>query len=125
MAIKAQFITGKDQRILPLRAKVTGDHELGAAVTITTDTNGVKTIAAATSTTAATHIIALTDETVGGNIDKVFPGSIQEAAKLASTRFNTVAASDTEKKVGVYPIFDEDDVIFSGTADTSAGEDEE
>ncbi len=117
MAIKAQFITGKDQRILPLRAKVTGDHELGAAVTITTDSSGVKTIAAAASTTAATHIIALTDETVGGNIGKVFPGSIQEAAKLTATSFNKVAASTTEKKVGVYPIFDKEDVIFSGSAE--------
>lgn len=110
MAIKAQFKTGKDQRIVPVYVKVATTLELGDAVTLDVSKNE---IAAAASGAAATHIIALTDETVGGNY-KVFPASIQEAAALNSTVFNKVAAStETEKKVGLYPIFDKDDIIFS------------
>ena len=117
MAFYGQFKTGKDQRIVPLDVKVSTAMKLGELVIF----NGTDTISTAQSTTndtfakaltAATHMIALTDKTVGGIPGEVFPGSIQEAAKLATTDFNVVAASSsTAKKVGLYPLFDKSDIL--------------
>lgn len=116
MAFYGQFKTGKDQRIVPLDVKVGTAMKLGELVIF----NGTDTISTAQSTTndtfakaltAATHMIALTDKTVGGIPGEVFPGSIQEAAKLATTDFNVVAASTSAKKVGLYPLFDKSDIV--------------
>lgn len=114
MAFYGQFKTGKDQRIVPLDVKVSTAMKLGELVTY----NGTDTISTAAGSTfaaaltAATHMVALTDETVGGIPGKVFPGSIQEAAKLATTQFNGVAASTSAtKKVGLYPLFDKSDIL--------------
>lgn len=115
MAFYGQFKTGKDQRIVPLDVKVNSAMKLGELVTYTASTNTIATASGSDFATAlgnATHMIALTDETIGGIPGKVFPGSIQEAAKLASTSFDGVAASTSAaKKVGLYPLFDKADII--------------
>lgn len=111
-----QFKTGKDQRVVVLDVKVSTAMKLGELVkydadTITT-TGSTTNDTFAKALTAATHMIALTDKTVGGIPGEVFPGSIQEAAKLATTDFNVVAASaSTAKKVGLYPLFDKSDIL--------------
>ena len=101
MAINAQFRTAADQYVLPVEATVAKDFVVGDLVVLS---NGA--ITEASSLTAATHMIALTDETVGGNyvpVDmKVYKPS------------NKVAASTTNKKrVGLYPLFDKNDVIVN------------
>lgn len=113
-----QFKTGKDQRVVVLDVKVSTAMKLGELVKYTASTKTIATAGSSTNNTfalaldAATHMIALTDETVGGIPGKVFPGSIQEAAKLATTQFNGVAASTTAaKKVGLYPLFDKSDIV--------------
>jgi hypothetical protein len=115
MAFYGQFKTGKDQRIVPLDVKVNTAMKLGELVTYAAGTNMISTAAGdtfAAALSAATHMVALTDETVGGIPGKVFPGSIQEAARLATTQFDGVAKStDTAKKVGLYPLFDKSDIL--------------
>lgn len=114
-----QFKTGKDQRVVVLDVKVSTAMKLGELVTYTASTNTISTAGSATKNTLAlaladaTHMIALTDKTVGGIPGEVFPGSIQEAAKLATTDFNVVAATSgsATKKVGLYPLFDKSDIV--------------
>ena len=52
---------------------------------------------------AATHIVALSDETIGG-------GYVATDRKIYAPS-DKVAASTVAKKVGLYPIFDKGDVI--------------
>ena len=112
-----QFKTGKDQRVVVLDVKVSTAMKLGELVKYTDSDDTIATTGSTTNNTfakaldAATHMIALTDKTVGGIPGEVFPGSIQEAAKLATTDFNVVAASTTAKKVGLYPLFDKADIV--------------
>lgn len=96
----AEFRTAHSQRILPLDVKVAAELNVGDMVIYTADTN---TIAKTTNKDTATHIVALSDETIGGGYvytdDKIYAPS------------NKVAASTTPKKVGLYPIFDKGDII--------------
>ena len=70
----------------------------------------------AASLTAATHMIALTDMTVGG-VDYVhtdlgnYASSEIVKATVADGDGSTVTAA-TIKRVGVYPLFNKDDVIL-------------
>ena len=102
MAINAHFRTAADQHILPIDATVAKDFVVGDLVVLTPGTPNAITEAA--SLAAATHMIALTDETVGGSyvpVDmKIYKPS------------NIVKASTTvAKRVGLYPLFDKNDVI--------------
>lgn len=96
----AQFKTAKGQHILPLDVKVSAALVVGDLVTYTA---GNETIAKATGLDTATHIVALSDETIGG-------GYVRTDNKNYAPS-DAVAASTTKKKVGLYPIFDKGDVI--------------
>jgi hypothetical protein len=100
----AQFKTGKDQYVVVVDAKVTGDHVTGDLV-ILTPANGTTpaSIAKAGTLAAATHMIALSDETLEGNYVRT------DKKNYAPT--GTVAASTAVKKVALYPLFDKADVI--------------
>lgn len=114
-----QFKTGKDQRVVVLDVKVGSTMKLGELVKYTAGTNTIASAGSSTNNTfalaldEATHMIALTDKTVGGIPGEVFPGSIQEAAKLTATDFNGVVATpgDDTKRVGLYPLFDKSDIV--------------
>lgn len=101
MAINAQFRTAANQHILPIDATVAKDFVVGDLVVLTLGTPNAITEAA--SLEAATHMIALTDETVGGSYvpvdEKVYKPS------------NIVKQSTVAKRVGLYPLFDKNDVI--------------
>lgn len=96
----AEFKTAKDQAILPLDVKVAEDLTVGDMVVYTASTN---TIAKTTSLDDATHIVALSDETIGG-------GYVHTDRKIYVSSYG-VKASTEPKKVGLYPIFDKGDVI--------------
>lgn len=97
----AHFKTAHDQHILPLDVKVAVELNVGDLVKYTASTN---TIAKATGLDDATHIIALSDETIAGGFirtdDKIYAPSTKVAASTGAT-----------KKVGLYPIFDKGDII--------------
>lgn len=97
----AHFKTAHSQKILPLDVKVTAELVVGDLVVFTAGTPA--SIAKASSLAAATHMVALSDETVGGNF---VPTDMKNYAPS-----NKVAASTTAKKVGLYPLFDKADVI--------------
>lgn len=96
----AEFRTAYSQHILPLDVIVSADLAIGDLVTYTASTN---TIAKAASLTAATHIVALSDQTIAG-------GHVSTDVKDYASS-DTVTKSTTAKKVGLYPIFDASDVI--------------
>ena len=97
----AHFKTAKDQYILPLDVKVSAALEVGDLVTYTANTN---TIAKASGIDTATHIVALSDETIGG-------GYVATDRKTYAPSNGVAASTSTTKKVGLYPIFDKGDVI--------------
>ena len=96
----AEFRTAYSQHILPLDVIVSAALVVGDLVTYTASTN---TIAKAANLSAATHIVALSDQTIAG-------GYVSTDIKNYASS-DTVAASTTAKKVGLYPIFDVNDVI--------------
>jgi hypothetical protein len=96
----AHFKTAADQHILPLDVKVTGDLTVGDMVIYTAGTNS---IAKTTNLDEATHIVALSDETIAG-------GYVSTDMKNYAPSYK-VAQSATAKKVGLYPIFDKGDII--------------
>ena len=97
----AHFRTGKDQYVLPLDAKVAVELRVGDLVKYTASTN---TIAKASGLDDATHIVALSDETVAG-------GYIHTDDKNYAPSDKVAASASVKKKVGLYPIFDKGDVI--------------
>jgi hypothetical protein len=97
----AEFKTGKGQYILPMSVKVAAELAVGDLVTYAADTN---TISKATSLNAATHIVALSDETIGG-------GYVHTDDKIYAPSDKVAASTTTPKKVGLYPIFNKGDVI--------------
>jgi hypothetical protein len=100
----AHFRTGYQQYVLPVDATVAVDLVVGDLVVITpADGSKPAAIAKASTLAAATHMIALTDETMNG---KYVPTDTKNYAPS-----NKVTASTTAKKVGVYPLFDKADVI--------------
>ena len=126
----AEFRTAADQYTLPLDCAVIGTVEAGASVTssnrkaaimrgdfvVLTPANGsvpayiTKATAAQVSTKSATHIIALSDETIGGNYIRTDNG-IYRASDLVGATASSATASSPVKKVGLWPIFDWADVI--------------
>lgn len=96
----AEFKTAHEQHILPLDVIVAAELTVGDLVTYTASTNK---IAKASTIDAATHIVALSDETIGG-------GRVATDRKIYAPS-DKVAASTVAKKVGLYPIFDKGDVI--------------
>ena len=98
----AHFKTGKDQYIVVVDAKVSTTLTVGDLVIFTA--GNPNTVAASSNgLTTATHIVALSDEAVGGNY---VPTDKKDYAPS-----NTVASSTTAKKVALYPLFDKADVI--------------
>jgi hypothetical protein len=96
----AEFKTAHEQHILPLDVIVAAELKVGDLVTYTAGTNK---IAKASTVDAATHIVALSDETIGS-------GNVATDRKIYAPS-DKVAASTVAKKVGLYPIFDKGDVI--------------
>lgn len=94
----AHFRTAADQYVLPIDVKVSVDVYPGDLVKLSGDT-----ISKATGLSDATHMVALTDETVGGSYVPVDLKVYKPTGK--------VAASTSLKRVGLYPIFDKNDVI--------------
>lgn len=100
----AHFRTGYQQHVLPIDATVAVELKVGDLVTVTPANGSTPAaIAKASSLANATHMIALTDETMNG---KYIPTDNKNYAPS-----DKVAASATAKKVGVYPLFDKADVI--------------
>lgn len=100
----AHFRTGYQQYVLPVDATVAVALVVGDLVVITPANGSTPAaIAKASTLAAATHMIALTDETMNG---KYVPTDAKNYAPS-----NKVAASTAVKKVGVYPLFDKADVI--------------
>lgn len=105
MAKTAHFRTGKDQYILPLDVKVSAELTVGELVTLSNDTiTAASGSTAAAQLSAATHIVALSDETVGG-------GYIATDSKTYAPTGKVAASTTTTKKVGLYPLFNKSDVI--------------
>ena len=101
MAVNAHFRTAAGQYILPIDVKVAAEFVPGDLVKLDTSTN---TISAATGLSDATHMVALTDETVGGSYVPVDLKNYKPTGKVA-------ASASVAKRVGLYPIFDKKDVI--------------
>ena len=116
----AHFRTGKDQHILPIDVNVEG------AANAVFPTGTLVTLVAAAGTTpayikeaanvaAATHMIALSDETMGGGYIatglKIYAPSGGVKTTVTDGDGSGVSAA-TVKKVGLYPLFDKGDVIL-------------
>ena len=101
----AHFRTAASQYVLPIEATVAVDLVPGDLVVLT-PANGATpaAIAKATSLTQATHMIALTDETIGG-------GYIPVDMKIYKPTDKVAASPSVAKRVGLYPIFDKNDII--------------
>ena len=95
------FRTAANQHILPLDVKVAVDLVPGDLVTLNAST---ETIDKATNLSTATHIVALSDETIAG-------GYIPVDMKVYAPTDKVKASTGAKKKVGLYPIFDKGDVI--------------
>jgi hypothetical protein len=98
----AQFRTAAGQYILPIDATVAVDLYPGDLVKLTPGTPNAITKASGLSD--ATHMVALTDETVGGSYVPVDLKVYKPTGKVA-------ASTTTAKRVGLYPIFDKNDII--------------
>lgn len=97
----AEFKTAHEQHILPLDVLVAAELTVGDLVTYTASTNK---IAKASTVDAATHIVALSDETIAG-------GYVATDRKIYAPSDKVAASTTVPKKVGLYPIFDKGDVI--------------
>ena len=101
----AHFRTAANQYVLPIDATVAVDLYPGDLVVLT-PANGTTpaAIAKANSLATATHMVALTDETVGGSYVPVDLKVYKPTGKVA-------ASTTTAKRVSLYPIFDKNDII--------------
>ena len=99
--MKAKFRTAYDQREVVIDAKVMADVTVGTLVTVTYGTPN--SIAVASSKDAATHVIAQSDTTMEyGHVP----------VENRDYRYSdAVKASNTEKKVALFPILDKNDLI--------------
>ena len=98
----AHFKTAHSQKILPLDVKVTEELKVGDLVKFTAGTPA--TIAKVASLSEATHMVALSDETIGGNF-------VPTDRKIYAPSDKVAASGTAVKKVGLYPLFDKADVI--------------
>lgn len=127
----AQFRTAKDQYILPLDVAVKGAVGEGTKITSTNRKTAIcagdfvvltaasgnvpayitKATAAQLSAKTATHIVALTDQTIGDGHVATDMADYAASDLVGSTTTGSVAAGTPVKKVGLYPIFDWGDII--------------
>lgn len=115
----AHFRTGKDQYILPLDVNVEGAANkvfpTGTLVTLVVAAGTTPAyIKEAATVDAATHMIALSDETVGGGHIATDLKTYAPSGGVKTTVTDGDGASvstTTVKKVGLYPLFDKADVI--------------
>lgn len=125
----AQFRTGHRQATVPLDVAVIGTVNEGTEVTsanrkaaicrndfvVYTPASGnipayiTKATAAQVTSKAATHIVALTDQTIGGPERVAI--STDTVSELVGATASTAAANSPTKKVGLYPIWDWTDII--------------
>lgn len=123
----AQFKTAYLQKMVPFDVAVTGTVSgptrkqainRGDLVTYTAaDSTKPAYIAKAASLSAATHMVALTDMTMSnGHVatdQKDYRISeIVAATRAAVTVEAPILATDTVKKVGLYPLWDKNDIIL-------------
>lgn len=134
----AQFRTAHSQYILPLDVAVKGSVTEGTKVTSSNRKSAIcygdfvklvpasgtvpayiqKATAAEVAAKTATHIVALTDQ-VFGHIS-VETGDYTRSDLVGATTSSTVAATTPVKRVGLYPIFDWNDVIPDADANDVA-----
>lgn len=127
----AEFRTAADQYILPIEVAVKGAVAAGTVITgsnrksaimrgdfvVLTPANGTipayiaKATEAQVAAKSATHIVALTDETIGGSFVRTDLGNYKASDLVGSTTNATVTAATATKRVGLWPIFDWGDVI--------------
>jgi hypothetical protein len=116
----AHFRTGKDQYILPLDVNVEGTANkilpIGTLVTLVAATSTIPAyIKEAATVAAATHMIALSDETIGGGYIATDLKTYAPSGGVKTTVTDgdgTGVTTGTVKKVGVYPLFDKADIIL-------------
>ena len=116
----AHFRTGKDQYILPLDVNVEGTANkvfpIGTLVTLVAATSTIPAyIKEASTVDAATHMIALSDETIGGGHIATDLKTYAPSGGVKATVTDgdgTSVSTTTVKKVGLYPLFDKGDVIL-------------
>ena len=96
----AEFRTAKGQYILPIDVKVAVDFVPGDLVKLDIGTNTIDKA----DISEATHMVALTDETVGGSY-------IPVDLKIYKPEGKVAASTAVAKRVGLYPIFDKNDII--------------
>lgn len=122
----AEFRTGYLQRMIPVDVVVVGSVTEGTAVTSTNRkaaicrgdfvvyTAATSTIPAsikkATTMAEATHIIALTDMTIGKGHVRTDMKDYRPSELVGATKATAAAAGDAGlvKKVGLYPIWEDD-----------------
>lgn len=124
----AQFRTGRFQATVPLNVAVIGTVNEGADVksnrkaaicrndfvVLTPAAGGKpayieKATAAQVTAKTATHIVALTDQTVGGP-ERIAIGN-DTVSELVGATGSAIATNTPTKKVGLYPIWDWNDII--------------
>lgn len=114
----AHFRTGKDQYILPLDVNVVGTAgkvlPVGTLVTLTAANGSVPaSIAEASTIAAATHMIALSDDAIGGGyVDTDLKNYAPSEGVKTTITATSGSTSATVKKVGLYPLFDKADVVL-------------
>ena len=100
----AEFKTAQSQAILPLDVIVPSDLKRGDFVVYNPTSKEItKATAANITNETATHIVALTDQTISNGYVPTDMRDYRASEK--------VAASETPKKVGLWPIFDWGDII--------------
>lgn len=111
----AQFKTAYLQRMIPLNVAVCGSAALkrGNLVKLSVNTSKVPCIEKVTTLSTATHIIALTDMTIGDGHVPTDRKDYKPTEDVAVTAETTAAATaDNQKTVGLYPIWDKNDIIL-------------
>lgn len=124
----AEFRTAQSQHILPIEVAVIGTVNEGVKVTSsnrkaaicygdfvkltpasgTTPAYITKATAAEVTAKTATHIVALTDQVFGHiNVE----GRDYTTSELVGATASSASASAPVKRVGLYPIFDWNDII--------------
>lgn len=125
----AEFRTAHSQKILPLDVAVKGSVVEGTQITSsnrkaaicygdfvvltpassTTPAYIAKATEAQVAAKQATHIVALTDQVFGHILTE---NADYRRSALVGATGTTISATTPKKKVGLYPIFDWDDVIL-------------
>lgn len=134
----AEFKTAHLQRMVPLDVAVIGTIAVGTAVTsanraaaiccgdlVTLTAAGVDSssravpayITKAASLAAATHMIALTDMTINNvhvptDLRDYRSSELVGVTRAAVAEATPILYTDVVKKVGLYPLFDKDDIVL-------------